>query len=381
MFDKVRFKHLPAVVLTASLLFAADLHVAYGQGAGSARLKDLILIEGAQPKQITGYGLVVGLDRTGDRARGRHSAPYTVQSIANMLQRFGITVDPSTLSSRNTAAVMVTARIGPFHRTGSTIDVTVSSLGDARSISGGVLLQTPLLDPQTDQMYAMAQGPISTGAVSASSYGSSVQINYVNTGRIPNGAVVRDAVATDISDAEQLGLVLKQPDFTNANRVAAAINDQFQDIATVQHAGMVQVELPDDVTNPSAFIGQLEALTVEVDVPARVVINERTGTIVAGGNIRINEVMVTSGDIVVTTQADPLVSQPPPFSDGETVTDVQGSASVEEERTESVVLPPNTDVGQLATTLNELGLPARDVIAIFQAIDQAGALQGQLIIQ
>ncbi len=381
MMRKYRPLHIPAVLILSMLILWLGVRPANGQGAGSARLKDLVLLEGAAPRQITGYGLVVGLDRTGDRARGQRSAPYTVQSIVNMLRRFGITVDPRRFSSRNTAAVMVTATLGPFHRVGSTVDVTVSAMGNARSISGGVLLQTPLLDPETDQLLAMAQGPVSTGAVSASSYGSRVQINYVNTGRIPNGGIVKEPVEANLDGAQQLGLVLKEPDFTNANRIAAAINGQFQGAATVDHAGLVQVQVPPNANNPSAFVGQLEALTINVDVPARVVVNERTGTIVAGGNIRINEVMVTSGDIVVTTQADPVVSQPPPFSEGETVTDVRGTASVEEDRTESVVLPPNTDVGQLATTLNELGLPARDVIAIFQAIDQAGALQGELIIQ
>lgn len=351
------------------------------QAGSTARLKDLVVIQGAKPLQITGFGLVVGLNRTGDRARGRRSAPYTVQSIANMLQRFGITVDPTTLSSRNTAAVMVTATLGPFQRIGSDLDVTVSSLGNARSISGGVLLRTPLLNPATQEVYAVAQGPLATGAVSAASFGSSVRINYTNTGRIPGGAFVTQALPVDFTGMEELGLLLDRPDFTNATRIAAAINNQYPDAATVVHAGLVRVEVPQNVNSIAAFVGQLELITVEVDAPARVVINERTGTIVAGGNISISEVMVTSGNIIIATQANPQVSQPLPFSQGQTVPFVGGTASVEEERAESVVLPPNTNVTQLAATLNELGLPARDVIAIFQAIDRAGALQGELIIQ
>lgn len=351
------------------------------QTTSTVRLKELVFVEGAQPLQLTGYGLVVGLDRTGDRARGQRNSPYTVQSIANMLRRFGITVDPATLSSRNAAAVMVTTTLGPFHQAGSRLDVTVSSLGDARSISGGVLLQTPLLNPTSQEVYAIAQGAISTGAASASSFGSQVQVNYTNTGRVPNGALVKQALATTLSDQQELGLMLRNPDFTNASRIAEAVNNDYPDAATVEHAGAIRVQIPPNVNNVPSFIGQLEATTVQVDAPARVVINERTGTIVAGGNIKISQVMVTSGNLVIATQANPEVSQPPPFSEGETVPYVQGTASVEEEQAESVVLPPNTDVNQLATTLNDLGLPSRDIIAIFQAIDGAGALQGQLIIQ
>lgn len=350
--------------------------------AGNARLKELVSIQGTKPLQLTGYGLVVGLDRTGDRARGRRSAPYTVQSIANMLRRFDINVDPSVLGSRNTAAVMVTAKLTPFHQPGSSMDVTVSSLGDARSLSGGVLLQTPLLDPSSNTAYAIAQGPVSTGAVSASSFGSRVRINHSNTGRVPGGAVVQQSLETTFGQEEQLGLMLDRPDFTNASRIADAINGQYEDAAAIQHAGLVQVNLPDAAASPAAFVSDLQAMTIEVDTPARVVINERTGTVVAGGNIRINEVMVTSGNIIVSTQADPFVSQPAPFSEqGETVQGAQGTASVQEDRTESVVLPPNTNVQQLAQTLNDLGIAARDVISIFQAIDRAGALQGELIIQ
>lgn len=352
------------------------------QPAGTARLKELVSIKGTSPLQLTGYGLVVGLDRTGDRARGQRSAPYTVQSIANMLRNFDINVDPSVLTSRNTAAVMVTARLTPFHQTGGALDVTVSSLGDARSISGGVLLQTPLLGPGSQAVYAIAQGPVSTGAVDASSYGSSVQINSSNTGRVPGGGIVQQELQTSFGQNGQLNLMLDRPDFTNASRIADAINAQYDEAAAIQHAGLIQVNLPNEAVSPSSFVGDLEGMTVEVDVPARVVINERTGTIVAGGNIRINEVMVTSGNIIVSTQRDPFVSQPGPFAQqGETVQGARGTASVEEDRSESVVLPPNTDVQQLAQTLNDLGVAARDVIAIFQAIDRAGALQGDLIIQ
>lgn len=368
------------VFLFTSLSLVAVTSPAAAQQAGASRLKDLVILQGTAPTQLTGYGLVVGLDRTGDRARGIRGAPYTVQSIANMLSRFGITVDAALLASRNVAAVMVTATLDPYAGPGSFADVTVSALGDARSLSGGVLLQTPLLSPMTGIVHAMAQGPVSTGAVLASSQGSSVQVNHTNTGRVPGGALITTVPEVSINGDGSVGLVLKRPDFTNAVRVAESINATFPGSATVEHAGLVRVVVPAGTNGTAGFLAAIEPLTVAVDLPARIVINERTGTIVAGGNVRINEVMVTYGSLIVSTQAEPLVSQPLPYSRGQTVVSAVGAASIEEEGTRSVVLPPNTDVNQLAAALNDLGMTSRDVIAIFQAIDRAGALQGELVI-
>ncbi len=363
------------------VLLLPSLLQAQGNGGGNqVRLKELVSLEGATPIQLIGYGLVVGLERTGDRARGRRGSPYTVQSIANMLRNFGITVDPALLSSRNAAAVMVTAYLSPYQQAGTSIDVTVSALGDARSLNGGVLLQTPLTNPLNGQVYAMAQGPLSTGGVEASARGSGVRINHTNTGRIPGGAVVTRAVPFQPPADGTLGLALKHPDFTNALRIAEAINQQYPDAARVVHSGLVRVTLPQEQNAFPAFMAALEGMRIDVDVPARVVINERTGTIVTGGNVRISEVMVTYGSIVISTQVEPDVSQPNPFGQGQTVVVERGTASVEEEQTRSVVLTPNTTVSELAATLNELGLTARDLIAIFQAIDRAGALQAELVI-
>ena len=368
---------LPAFCLL--LLYSQPLW-AQATTSVDTRLKEVIHIEQASPTQLTGYGLVVGLDRTGDRARGQRGAPHTITSITNMLQRFGIAVDPTFLTARNVAAVLVTATIDPFTSTGSSIDVTVSAIGDARSLSGGVLIQTPLISPTTGALHAMAQGPISTGAVLASSNGTSVQINHTNTGRIPNGGVVSQALPLDLSAINTLKLVMKDPDFTNATRVADAINTLYPDAATPQHAGLINVEIPADAGGASALMASLEELTIPMDVPARVVINERSGIIVAGGNVKVNEVLLTYGSIVISTQTDPFVSQPNPFSNGETVQGAAGTATIEEDGTRSVVLGPSADVNQLAAALNDLGLTARDVIGIFQAIDRAGALQGELII-
>lgn len=371
-----------SVALALALLAVVATQPAAAQDAGEARLKDLIRLEGALPLQLTGYGLVIGLDRTGDRARGLRGSPYTVQSIANMLREFGVDVPAEALSSRNVAAVMVTATLEPFLGVGASTDVTISSIGDAKSLSGGVLLQTPLLNPLDQQVYALAQGPVSTGAVLASSLGSSVKVNYTNTGRIPNGGLVVQSLTPQLNVTDAVALLLRRPDFKNASRIAEVINETYPDVATVTHAGRVEVAVPDAVDSASELLAALEDLSVEIDVPARVVVNERTGTIVAGGDVRINEVMVTYGSLVISTQETPFVSQPEPFSEtGETVAGAAGAATVTEEGTRSLVLPPNTDVNELAAALNELGLTARDVIAIFQAIDRAAALQGELIIQ
>ena len=368
------------VFLLVGLLTAATVQA---QSAAtndvSARLKDLVTIEGSARVQLTGYGIVVGLDRTGDRARGERGSPYTVQSIANMLQRFGVMVNPALLAARNTAAVMVTSQIESFRGAGSQIDVTIASLGDAKSLSGGILLQTPLTDVLTGTVYAMAQGAVSTGSVGGSSSGSSVKKNHATTGRVPGGGIVTMSPPATIAARDTVGLVLKEPDYTNAVRIADAINLSLPGTAVVTNSGLVRVAKPAD-TSQARLIASLEPLTVAVDVPARVVINERTGTIVAGGNVRISEVMVTYGSVVVSTQSTPVISQPNPLGQGQTVDTTVGTAEVNEDAVTSVVLNPNTDVNDLAATLNALGLTARDVIAIFQAIARAGALQGELII-
>ena len=370
----------PSLLLLLAL--AASVAGAPTAAAQSAqtRLKDLVVPAGAAPTQLLGYGIVVGLDRTGDRARGRSGSVYTVQSIANMLQRFGIEVDPSRLGSRNAAAVMVTATLDPFAGPGALLDVTVSSLGDARSLSGGILLQTPLQDMAGGgEVYALAQGPVLTGAVEASAAGTSTRTGPTNTGRVPSGgAVVR---ASDAAlPTGPMDLVLKRPDFTNAASVAEVVNGTFPGSAEVVHAGLVRVAVPADAGGPAGLMAALEGLTVAVDVPARVVVNERTGTIVAGGGVRIAEVMVTYGSLTISTRVDPVVSQPNPLADGETVESAVGSVAVDQGAVRSVVLPPNTDVAELAAALNDLGLSARDVIAVFQAIDRAGALQGELVV-
>lgn len=389
----LRFRFMLAVVVglgllggTAAVAQPDTSQAAAGPGtegqsssAATTELKTMVSLEGVSPLQLTGYGLVVGLDRTGDRVRGRRGAAYTVQSISNMLREFGVNVEPEMLESRNAAAVLVTATQDPFSGPGSELDVTVSALGDARSLSGGILLRTPLKGPSGDVNYAVAQGPLTTGAAQAESQGTEVQVNHPNTGRVPNGAIVRQAPPINLSQ-DQIGLVLNRPNFTNANRIVEAIDEVFPDAAQAEHAGLVNVTMPDALNTAPELMAALEGIKVEAESPARVVINERTGTIVAGGKVRIGEVMVTYGGLTVSTQERRFVSQPNPLGEGETRTVEEGSAQVSQQGADSVVLPPNTSVGDLASALNELGVTARDAISIFQSIDRAGALQAKLVI-
>jgi len=370
-----------ATAVLLLLLTAIASPTVTAQATASARLKEVVVPAGAAPLQLTGYGLVVGLDRTGDRARGRSGSAYTVQSIANMLERFGIDVDARSLGSRNAAAVMVTATLDPFAGPGSAMDVTVASLGDARSLAGGILLQTPMQDMAsgTSDIYAMAQGSVLTGTLLASAAGTSTRTGPTNTGRVPSGGRVIQAPET-VLPTGSLDLVLRQPDFTNAAAVTEAINTAFPSAATTVHAGLVRVEVPADAGGPAGLMAALEGLRVDLDVPARVVVNERTGTIVAGGAVSISEVMITYGALTISTAVDPVVSQPGAFSQGETARDRVGTTGIDQQPVRSVVLQPNTTIAELAAALNELGLSARDVIAVFQAIDRAGALQGELVV-
>lgn len=347
-------------------------------------LADLVEIQHAHRKELIGYGLVTGLDRTGDRTISNRGSVFTVQSIANMLENFGITVDAERLRTRNVAAVMVTATVSPYHAPGSDIDVTVSSLGDASSLQGGVLLQTPLFDPDNDEVVAKAQGPIITGGYTAEMPGARVSRNQTLTGTIPGGGIVERNQFFEINANEPVGLVLRNPNFTNARRIVEEINNTFdEDLASVFHAGLVQVNVPaafQDRGSINIFTSIILEQTIEVDTPARVVINERTGTIVAGGRVIIDDVMISHGNLQVRTQVTPLISQPAPFGAGETVVVPVTEVGISEEAAQTIVLEPETTVQTLASSLNALGMNPRDIISIFQALDRAGALRGKLIV-
>jgi flagellar P-ring protein precursor FlgI len=349
------------------------------------KISDLVYIQNAEPIDLIGYGLVTGLERTGDRVTSGQSANFTVQSISNMLENFGVNVDPSGLRTRNVAAVMVTARLDPYSAAGSRLDVTISSLGDASSLQGGVLLLTPLMEPNSKTIHASAQGPILVGGVSANNEaGGSFRVNQSLTGTIPNGAVVSKSKELDMSLDESLKLVLKNPNYTNARSMVEVVNDRFdQELATIVHAGLVEINWPDSLLDDgmmNVFTSILLEESVSVQNDARVVINERTGTIVAGGGVIIDEVMISHGNLRISTTQIPVVSQPGALSAGETVTLNIPQTQVSEDVAESIILPSETTVGQLSETLNTLNLTPRDIISIFQSLDRAGVLRGELIV-
>ena len=349
------------------------------RGAGS-RIKDLVMVAGARDNQLAGYGLVVGLAGEGDR-----NPVYTVQTIANVLQRFGVTVPPSTLQSKNVAAVMVTADIAAFIKSGARLDVHVSSLGDARTLQGGVLLQTPLLGAD-GKIYAVAQGALSVGGYIAGAGGgggATVQKNHPTVAQIIGGALVeREIPATLVRDNE-VELLLREPDFTSVARMAAAINETFTNSAQAIDASTVRVRVPEGYeTEPIEFIARLEAVEVIPDTPARIIINERTGTIVANARIRISNCAISQGNLTINIASTLDVSQPAPLTQGgSTKVTPRTETTVTEQKASFIPLPEAPSLEKVATALNTLGVTPRDMVAIFQAMKQAGALQAELIMR
>jgi flagellar P-ring protein FlgI len=362
-------------LLTITLLALFCGTTAFAQ----VRIKELARMEGVQEHDLVGYGLVIGLEGTGD---GNKSA-FTLQSIENMLQKFGIIVPPGTIRPRNVAAVIITAQLPPFSRPGDRIDVTVSSLGDARSLQGGVLLRSPLQDDNGD-LIAMAQGAVSIGGFNFQAAGSEVRQNYLLVGRVPGGGTVRQGRHASLTRDGQLFLSLNTPDFTTAMRMAETINAAFgPDVAVPENSNSVRVQIPDtyqDVSQLVPYIAELEALKVIPDQIARVVINERTGTIVVGREVTIRSVAVSHGNLSVSIKADTRVSQPSPFSSGETVVAGVGDIIVDQDEARMLVLEETGTVQDVARALNTLGVSPRDMISIFQSIKAAGALDAELVI-
>jgi flagellar P-ring protein precursor FlgI len=350
-----------------------------GFGAGT-RVKDLVMIAGARDNQLVGYGLVAGIAGDGDK-----NLVFTVQSIANLLQRYGITVPSATVQSKNVAAVMVTADIPAFVKPGARLDIQIASLGDAKTLQGGVLLQTPLLGAD-GKVYAVAQGPLSIGGFFAGTGGgggASVQKNHPTTAQIIGGAVVEKEIPATIVRDNFVDLLLREPDFTSAARLAAAINGKFTNSCQAVDSTTVRVRVPDEQLGaPVNFIATLEALEVTPDTPARIVINERTGTIVANSRIKIASCAVSHGNLTVTIASTLDVSQPAPFSQtGETVVTPRTETTVAESKGMVIALPELPTVERVAASLNSLGVTPRDIMAIFQAMKQAGALQAELVIK
>ncbi|MCS7082533.1 MAG: flagellar basal body P-ring protein FlgI [Bacteroidota bacterium] len=374
---------LRTALMAALLLLLGSAPRATAQG--QSRIKDVALLQGVAPVELIGYGLVTGLDRTGDRTLSRRGGQFTVQAVANMLRHFGIAVDPNLLVTRNVAAVMVTAELSPLQPKGSRIDVTVSSLGDATSLFGGVLLLTPLINPADGQVYATAQGPLVVGGIQAEAavgvFSSRTGRNHVLTGRVIGGGVVQRDLPLALKPEQPVRFLLKEPDLSTAHRIAEAINKAALGAqAKVLHGGAIEVAI-EAGRDWFGTLAAIEALPVAVDAPARVVINERTGTVVAGGEVRIGPAMVAHGNIRIQTQVTPAVSQPAPFSpQGQTVVVPVPESQLREEPGRVFVLQPNTTVADLAAALNAVGVSPRDIVAIFQALARAGALRAEIVV-
>ena len=343
--------------------------------AHAVRIKDITQIQGVRQNQLVGYGLVVGLNGTGDGDK----AKFTIQSLASMLEKMGMTVDPTTIKVKNVAAVMITADMHPFSRPGMRMDVSVSSIGDAKDLKGGTLLFTPL-KAADGLTYAIAQGAISTGGFSAQGSGGSAQKNFPTVGRVIGGALIEKEVLTGLKNKEILLLTLNHQDFTTATRVADSINTAFSSsIARTSDSGGIEVRVPPKYAdNVVGFVTFIEALGVTPDVESKVVVNERTGTVVIGENVRISKVAIAHGNLSIQIKESADVSQPLPFSQGQTVATPNSDISVKEDKALIYLMEEGVSIGEIVRALNALGVTPRDLISIFQALQAAGVLHAKL---
>jgi flagellar P-ring protein precursor FlgI len=361
-----------AVIVISTLVFLAT------STAHAVRIKDLASFEGVRDNQLVGYGLVVGLNGSGDSDQ----AKVQTQSVVNMLERMGITTSVNDIKIKNVAAVMVTATLPPFAKQGNRLDVLVSSLGDAKSIAGGTLIMAPLKGAD-QQIYAVAQGPVLTDSFAFGGQGATAQKNHPTAGRVPNGALVERELPNTLAGKSVLNLNLSVADFTTASRIVTAINDKFKSaVAVSSDPGSVTLTIPDVYANRAVeFVAALERLEVKPDLAAKVILNERTGTIVMGENVRISTVAITHGNLSLVIKETPQVSQPAPLSKtGETKVVPRTDLKVEEENRRLMVIQESATIGDVVRALNQLGVTPRDLISILQAVKAAGALQAELSI-
>jgi flagellar P-ring protein precursor FlgI len=350
------------------------LLVVMASKVSAARVKDVATLEGVSELQLVGYGLVVGLAGTGDGT----NTQFTVQSVANMLQKMGIVVNPSDMRLRNVAAVMVTATLPAFVKPGKKIDVSIASMGDARSLEGGTLLMTPL-QASDGEYYAQAQGAVNLGGLNARSGRNSFKKGHALSGTLPNGAVVHKEPESIDLKTGTLRWVLSNPDFTSAVAMAGAINQAFPNAAIAEDASSVLVNVPEAMRNDyMSFIARAESAEFNPNTNARVVLSEKTGTVVSGSNVQIDEIAVSHGSITIQV-ANAQAAATPTFIGQATMINNQ-NINVNEPVTETRVLPAVNNAGQLAQALNSLGVSPRDIISIFQAIKKAGALHAELVI-
>ncbi|MCC6544072.1 MAG: flagellar basal body P-ring protein FlgI [Nitrospirae bacterium] len=361
-------KKITAIITILTLfLVAAPLH--------AARIKDIANIGGVRDNQLIGYGLIIGLNGTGDKK----GTEFTIRSVTSMLTKLGITIDPADVSVKNVAAVMVTAKLPPFAKKGSRIDVIVSSIGDSTSLQGGTLLFTPLKGAN-QLVYAIAQGPVSLGGYIGGSGGDSVQKNHSTVGRIADGAIIEREVEMDLNSRKDLTITLRNHDFSTAVRLADIVNQNLgQGVARPQDASTVLISIPPEYENKAVeLIADIENLDVRVDSRARIILNERTGTVVMGENVRISTVAISHGSLTIQVKTQLDVSQPGAFSKGQTVVVPQKDVSVDEQEARLMVLQSGVTVDEVVRALNSVGVTPRDLIAILQAIKAGGALQADL---
>ena len=363
------------LVLLASLL----IMLAPIADAAKVRIKDICSFHNTKEIDLIGYGLVIGLEGSGDGA----GTQFTVQSLANMMERMGLTVDPKKVKVKNVAAVLVTAKLSSQMSMGTAFDVTVSSVGDASSLAGGTLLMTPLAGLD-GTVYGLAQGSISIGGFNVQvDEGNKIVNNHTLVGRVPSGGKVTGILPVNEQDQREIILALYNPDFMTSTRIAERVNIKYGLTAFAIDGGTVRVVVPDSLWYPSTrtkFVADIGHLEVVPDGVARVVINEKTGTIVAGQHVTIAPVVVAHGTITVTIQSTPIISQPEPFSSGETIVTQQSNLRVDQEPARVTYMKGAVYLKDVASALNKIGATPRDIIAIFQALKQAGALRSELII-
>lgn len=364
------------LALLVALPVKADVDRA---GAGSIRLKDLVSFDGVRGNDLVGYGLVVGLNGTGD---GMRNAPFTEEILAAVLERLGVNVTGEQFRPKNVAAVFVTATLPPFARSGSTFDVTVSAIGDASSLLGGTLILTPL-NAADGQIYAVAQGTIIAGGVSVTGAAASITEGVPTSGSIPSGARVEREIDFALDSLSTLRLALRDPDFTTAARIEAALNGSFRaKVARMLDAGTVQIDVAATGLGSTArVIAYIERIGIVPERLARVVVDQRSGTIVIGEDVRISHVAVAQGNLTLRVEEAPLVSQPNPFTEGDTVIVPRTSVELEEERAQLAEVPGTTSLSELVSGLNALGVAPRDMIDILKTINAAGALHAELIVR
>lgn len=375
---KKRSQALSAFKLSGIVFWVLITVIALIPDASAVRIKDIADIKGVRQNQMVGYGLVVGLEGTGDS----DDSLFTIQSLSSLLEKMGVTVQPRDIEDvENVAAVMVTADLPPFASLGSRLDVLVSSIGDAENLQGGTLLFTPMRAADGN-VYAIAQGPVSTGgfAVSGNS-GDQVQKNFPTVGRVVGGALVEKELHSDFNEKNALTLALKMPDFTTASRVAQAINRAFYNqLARTENAGSIRVTVPENYRgNAVQFVTMIESLGVTPDMVSKVVVNERTGTVIMGENVRIATIAIAHGNLSIQINESQDVSQPLPFSPGgQTVVTPESEIVVQEGKNPIFLVESGVSIGEVVKALNALGVSPRDLIAIFQALRVAGALQAEL---